>query len=125
VQTYVRGRVALTGDAAHLMTPMLAQGCSQALEDALELGRAIGAVARRLCLVHRRLLSVARPDMPVATPMPLPPAGACGPTSEALAEYQRVRHPQASRVQAASVQVSRNQPADNAAPIRAALNPSL
>ncbi|KAL4449444.1 hypothetical protein ABPG77_007088 [Micractinium sp. CCAP 211/92] len=41
-QAYVRGRVALVGDAAHLATPMLSQGCSQALEDALELGRAIG-----------------------------------------------------------------------------------
>lgn len=41
-QTYVKGCVALTGDAAHLATPFLGQGCSQALEDALELGRAIG-----------------------------------------------------------------------------------
>ncbi|GAB4822622.1 hypothetical protein N2152v2_009668 [Parachlorella kessleri] len=36
-----RGRVSLLGDAAHLGTPFLAQGTSQALEDALELGRAI------------------------------------------------------------------------------------
>ncbi|KAL4447957.1 hypothetical protein ABPG75_005176 [Micractinium tetrahymenae] len=42
-QVYARGRVALTGDAAHLGTPFLAQGCSQAIEDALELGRAVGA----------------------------------------------------------------------------------
>ena len=41
-QTYARGRVALVGDAAHLATPFLGQGCSQALEDALELGRAVG-----------------------------------------------------------------------------------
>ncbi|KAL4443809.1 hypothetical protein ABPG75_011546 [Micractinium tetrahymenae] len=41
-QAYARGCVALVGDAAHLGTPMLSQGCSQALEDALELGRAIG-----------------------------------------------------------------------------------
>lgn len=44
-QTYARGRVALVGDAAHLATPMLSQGCSQALEDALELGRAISEAA--------------------------------------------------------------------------------
>ena len=30
------------GDAAHLATPMLGMGCSLALEDALELGRAVG-----------------------------------------------------------------------------------
>lgn len=41
-QVYARGRVALTGDAAHLGTPFLGQGCSQAMEDALELGRAVG-----------------------------------------------------------------------------------
>lgn len=31
--------MALLGDAAHLATPMFAQGTSQAIEDALELGR--------------------------------------------------------------------------------------
>ncbi|KAL4425131.1 hypothetical protein ABPG77_008236 [Micractinium sp. CCAP 211/92] len=41
-QVYAQGRVALTGDAAHLATPFLGQGCSQAIEDALELGRAVG-----------------------------------------------------------------------------------
>ncbi|KAI3426504.1 hypothetical protein D9Q98_008869 [Chlorella vulgaris] len=71
-QTYAKGRVALVGDAAHMMTPTLAQGCSQALEDALELGRAIG------CL---------------------------GPTPAALAEYEQIRLPMASPVQAASVQL--------------------
>ncbi|PRW39250.1 FAD NAD(P)-binding domain-containing [Chlorella sorokiniana] len=42
-QVWARGRVALLGDAAHLATQFLAQGTSQAFEDALELGRAVGA----------------------------------------------------------------------------------
>jgi 2-polyprenyl-6-methoxyphenol hydroxylase-like FAD-dependent oxidoreductase len=36
--TYVRGRLALIGDAAHPFTPHLAQGGAQALEDAVSLG---------------------------------------------------------------------------------------
>jgi salicylate hydroxylase len=36
-----RGRVALLGDAAHPMTPFLAQGAAQAIEDAAALGRAL------------------------------------------------------------------------------------
>ncbi|WP_413450513.1 FAD-dependent monooxygenase [Georgenia phoenicis] len=38
---YVTGAVALLGDAAHAMTPNLGQGASQALEDAVVLGRAL------------------------------------------------------------------------------------
>lgn len=41
--TFVRGRVALLGDAAHAMTPNLGQGAGQAMEDAVVLGIAVGA----------------------------------------------------------------------------------
>jgi salicylate hydroxylase len=37
------GRVTLLGDAAHPMLPYMAQGAAQALEDAVVLGRALGA----------------------------------------------------------------------------------
>ena len=39
LSTYVEGRVALVGDAAHAMTPNLGQGACQALEDAVVLAQ--------------------------------------------------------------------------------------
>ncbi|MEV6432333.1 FAD-dependent monooxygenase [Nocardia sp. NPDC051463] len=39
LKTYVAGRIALIGDAAHAMTPNLGQGACQALEDAVVLAR--------------------------------------------------------------------------------------
>lgn len=45
LQSWVTGRVAMLGDAAHPMTPFLGQGACIAIEDGLVLGRAFAAAA--------------------------------------------------------------------------------
>lgn len=45
LRSWVNGRVALLGDAAHAMTPSLGQGACQALEDAVVLARCLSATA--------------------------------------------------------------------------------
>jgi salicylate hydroxylase len=45
ISTWVHGRIALLGDAAHPMLQYLAQGACQALEDAVALGQALGRSA--------------------------------------------------------------------------------
>jgi hypothetical protein len=114
LQVYARGRIALVGDAAHLATPFLGQGTSQAIEDALELGRAVGgshipptgtAVLRGLRRHAAALLRNTHPWGQASVVFILYP-GAHGPTPEALAEYERVRVPLSGAVQETSVQVS-------------------
>ncbi|GAQ92475.1 zeaxanthin epoxidase [Klebsormidium nitens] len=59
-----RGRATLVGDAAHLGTPLLGQGTSQALEDALELSRCIhahGATSSALRAYERARQPLAQP----------------------------------------------------------------
>lgn len=62
---WVRGRIALVGDAAHAIVPFQAQGAAQALEDAVVLGRALaeasdleGALTAWLELRHARVTAV-------------------------------------------------------------------
>jgi salicylate hydroxylase len=70
MRDWVRGRVALLGDAAHPMLQYLAQGACQALEDSAVLAAELAG------------------------------AGAAGrPFSEGLARYAAVRAPRAARVQ--------------------------
>ncbi|MGH4030519.1 FAD-dependent oxidoreductase [Actinomycetota bacterium Odt1-20B] len=56
LHTFVTGRAALLGDAAHAMTPNLGQGACQALEDAVELADALargGSVEGALTVYDR------------------------------------------------------------------------
>ncbi|GLY53642.1 FAD-dependent monooxygenase [Lentzea sp. NBRC 102530] len=56
--TFVRGRVALLGDAAHAMTPYLGQGACMALEDAVTLAAVGGDLARYDAVRRPRTRSV-------------------------------------------------------------------
>jgi 2-polyprenyl-6-methoxyphenol hydroxylase-like FAD-dependent oxidoreductase len=80
---YVRGRVALLGDAAHAMTPHLGQGACQAIEDAVVLAACLdetsdigAALARYDELRRRRTQRIVRRSAHVgaATKLTWPPA---------------------------------------------------
>jgi 2-polyprenyl-6-methoxyphenol hydroxylase-like FAD-dependent oxidoreductase len=58
--TFVKGRVALLGDAAHAMTPYLGQGACMALEDAVTLASVDGDLARYDALRRPRTRTVSK-----------------------------------------------------------------
>ncbi|WP_261399498.1 FAD-dependent monooxygenase [Streptomyces misionensis] len=53
LDTFVRGRCVLLGDAAHAMTPNLGQGANQALEDAVTLAALLAAHPDTDCALAR------------------------------------------------------------------------
>ena len=70
LDSWVRGRVVLIGDAAHATSPNMAEGAAMALEDALVLAECLRAT--RAC-----------PRRPVGVRGPAPPANGLGPRTDA------------------------------------------
>ncbi|WP_078315866.1 FAD-dependent monooxygenase [Mycobacterium sp. D16Q16] len=60
LETFVKGKVALLGDAAHAMTPNIGQGACQALEDAVTLARVYPDMRAYDRLRRRRTQRIAR-----------------------------------------------------------------
>ncbi|MEK8105489.1 FAD-dependent monooxygenase [Micromonospora sp. M12] len=73
--SYVRGRVALLGDAAHPMTPNLGQGAGQAIEDAVVLGAVCAGGAEG---VPAALAAYDEQRRPAVSPSPVPPTSLGG-----------------------------------------------
>ena len=78
LRTWIEGRVALLGDAAHPMLPYVAQGAAQAIEDAAVLGTCLAMIKNR-------------EDIPIA-----------------LRVYELVRKERAETVQASAIQMRRS-----------------
>lgn len=79
LKTFVKGNIALLGDAAHAMTPNIGQGACQALEDAITLARVCPDMraydrlrrrrTQRIARDSRRLGALGLASNPVLTPL--------------------------------------------------------